>query len=653
LKLFLVLAPIVGLALFVLVRALFGRPLSRFSLNVVVALFLLVYLTATASLGVFWVARMDLPVFDWHYLFGYAVILLASAHVALQLPVLAAFVRRAFGKGERKPRAPRSRRALVGLALVVVASASAFLLGRAKRPIRVRPSSDAEPVSENRDLVIERNGKEVEVAEYLYEESSYSRAGILRSVGLAPPRPPDVKPYEGRRRIALPKPRERAGMSYAQVLADVFGNDPALRDEPVPPRAFGLADLSDLLFHTGGVTSRIAESSGLLLRATASSGALYPTDLYVLARSVDHLAPGAYYYDPHAHALVEVGDERAVEAVARACAPGSATANASVFFALGATYDRTVVKYNVRSCRYLPLDAGHLALNLLFSAHGLATDLTFEPWFDDARLAGALGLDPERETALLVAYPGRPRGVSPPRRTSLAPPKDLETRELTRLAQALTSWKLESGPGRDAGARDAEVEERPHVTPGTRVPSFAGADSDAFELVRERRSFREFARRPVEKADLRGILAEAHSVLSRMRGGEIVDVFVVASRVNGVAPGAYRYRAADAELESASPGEHSGAIERAGLDQELLGRAAFVLVWSLSPERLGKLDGARDFRHAALAAGLAGGLAYLGATARGLGVTGVGAFYDGEVNALFGGRRDVRAIYLMGLGARS
>ena len=50
-KLLLIAAPILSFALFVLVRALVGRPLSRFVLNVTVALFLLVYVLVTAALA--------------------------------------------------------------------------------------------------------------------------------------------------------------------------------------------------------------------------------------------------------------------------------------------------------------------------------------------------------------------------------------------------------------------------------------------------------------------------------------------------------------------------------------------------------------------------------------------------------------------------
>jgi nitroreductase len=83
-----------------------------------------------------------------------------------------------------------------------------------------------------------------------------------------------------------------------------------------------------------------------------------------------------------------------------------------------------------------------------------------------------------------------------------------------------------------------------------------------------------------------------------------------------------------------------------------LGRAAAVFAWTLA-DRAGTIDGARDYRVAHIEAGLAGEVAYLSATARGLGLCGVGAYYDSEVDALLQeGTSRPRTLYLQGIGAR-
>jgi nitroreductase len=172
-----------------------------------------------------------------------------------------------------------------------------------------------------------------------------------------------------------------------------------------------------------------------------------------------------------------------------------------------------------------------------------------------------------------------------------------------------------------------------------------------FEAIATRRSYREFAAEPIQLDELRAVLGDSVELAPRVRGPRLIELYLLVRAVAGVEPGVYR-RASGGRFEPVLAGDRSAAIESAGLSQQLLGRAAVVLVWTLS-RSVGQVDGPRDYRHAGLEAGLAGENAYLSATARGLGICGVGAFYDDEVNALLaqGGVRP-RALYLQGIGRR-
>jgi SagB-type dehydrogenase family enzyme len=359
-----------------------------------------------------------------------------------------------------------------------------------------------------------------------------------------------------------------------------------------------------------------------------------------------------YYYDARAHALVHTAAANALDAVFRASDDAS-VGKLPWAFVLGATYDRTVSKYNIRSCRYLPLDAGHLAANLVLSASALGHHLVADTWFDDALVSRELGLEPGVEAPLLVVRGGL-RRAEPPLRRRRNLPGDLATGELTRLAHELTSWELAGEASRQSHAR-VLPSPLPELVRGSATVSLGKAQpatGDLFEIVRRRRSFRAFSRSALGADDVESVLAAATSILPGVRGGAIVEPYLLVRAVTGLEPGVYRYDAERAALEPLSRGDRSRDVERAGLDQELLGRAAFVIAWSFAPERLGRLDGARDFRAAGLAAGFAGEAAYLTASARGLGICGVGAFYDGDVNALVPGDT-ARVIYLMGVGARA
>jgi len=658
-KLLLIAAPILGLGLFVLVRALVGRPLSRFVLNVTVALFLLGYVIVTAALGIFWVARMDLPAFDLHYLFGYCVVLLVVLHLAFQLRILATFFRRvspqALLVADGSAFRPRVVRGLAVVGLLALLGPLAWLtVGALRRDESARlvlevasANTSLTPTEERQpELFIARAGGRVPALEYLHEESSYSRAGILRSVGVAPPRPLEVKAYPGAARVALPAPRARAGVTFGTL------HTTSAQDVPVVTQAPSLAEVAELCHYAAGVTRRNA-AAGLLLRASASSGALYPVDLYVGARKVRGLEPGAYYYEPHEHALVRVSGP--FESLPEALVEPNAAREAPLAFVGAVTFDRTVVKYNVRSFRYVALDTGHVVANLSLVASALGFGCRLETVFDDERLARVLSLDPEKEGALLVAVCDRPPAPPADDRTRVLPalePTTLPARadevELTRLSYRLTSFRLSAKPPRRAPVPPPARSTIDGIAAAPVEPSRL----DLFETIAQRRSFREFSDTPVRFSDLSGVLRDATRSLPPLRGSRLVELYLLVKNVDGLAPGAYRFDPERAILEPRARGDHSSAIQSAALSQEVLGRAQVVLAWTLA-RGAGTIDGVRDYRVANLEAGLGGELAYLSATARGLGLCGVGAFYDAEVDALLEhGPSRPRTLYLQGLGSR-
>ena len=91
-----------------------GRAPSRTAINIVSSVLLLAYVATTAGLGIFWVANQQLPVFDWHYLFGYGTVLLVSLHLAFNFPRCGASSRGAPERGREAAQTPaaaaRSRR---------------------------------------------------------------------------------------------------------------------------------------------------------------------------------------------------------------------------------------------------------------------------------------------------------------------------------------------------------------------------------------------------------------------------------------------------------------------------------------------------------------------------------------------------------------
>ncbi len=652
-KLFWIAAPAIAFGAYVLARALLRRPVSRPVMSGLTALLLLFYVLATAALGLFWVARMDLPAFDLHYLFGYCTLLLLVAHLVFQVRPLAATLRRVgprwLSDADGKRFLPAVRLGLRGLlAMLVFMPAAAYLVGRLateRSAIHVEesPAASGSAPAGLREVWIMREGSKTRAVDWLYETSALSRTSAIEAPVVVVEEPDDVKVVEGRA-TRLPPAAAKAGRSLAAAL----GGDEAVAPEGAIVVDHGSTSAPDskaiatLLHYAAGVTSRKAESGGLLLRAAASAGALYPTDLYVVAESVGE---GAFYYHPHLHSLANVAAR--ARPIRDALPDESPARQAPLLFVFGATFDRTGFKYGTRAYRYSLLDAGHVAANLVLAAKAMGLACGLETHFDDHALIAAVGGSEQSEGALLVVGCGGKLPKTTPRIPSHRPvelPKTTHGRETARLSHRLTAWQLQ--PGEVTAWR--RLSHKPVPKKGVALPAGKPATEDLFGVIAARRSVRQFKEQDVELAALGEVLRDAWQGARSLQNADLVELHVLARRVRGLDAGGYRYEAGSHKLLKTT--SQASELKSAGLDQEVLGLAAFTLVWGYTSD-LGKLEGARDFRVGALQAGLGGEAAYLSATARGLGVCGVGAFYDEEVAARVAGPKS-RPLYLMALGPR-
>lgn len=124
-----VLLPLLLAAAWLAWRAWHGRMLRRLAMNVWFSLLLLVYLGTIAGLGIFWVANQHLRVFDWHYLFGYATLLLLAVHLAFNWRAAWHHLAAPHVPREGAPDTRRGRLALLGGVGLLAAAGSGYLLG--------------------------------------------------------------------------------------------------------------------------------------------------------------------------------------------------------------------------------------------------------------------------------------------------------------------------------------------------------------------------------------------------------------------------------------------------------------------------------------------------------------------------------------------
>jgi len=193
-------------------------------------------------------------------------------------------------------------------------------------------------------------------------------------------------------RIQLPPPREHDGPPLALALA----RRRSVRE--FSARELSLTEVGQLLWAAQGVTDR---ATGL--RAAPSAGALYPLELDAVIHA------GVFRYQPESHGLVRRGDEDVRPALSRAALGQDPVAAAPCVFSIAAVPARTTRKYGARGVRYVHIEAGHAAQNILLAAGALGLGAVPVGAFDDDAVAQVLQLARGEEPLYLIAV-GPARG---------------------------------------------------------------------------------------------------------------------------------------------------------------------------------------------------------------------------------------------------
>jgi SagB-type dehydrogenase family enzyme len=448
----------------------------------------------------------------------------------------------------------------------------------------------------------------------------------------------DVKPFPFKvytELPALPLPRELDAVTAPTLTA--------LAAE-APPARLTLEGLATVLYYAAGVTKKKTYPGGVevLFRAAASTGALYQTEVYVVAGEVDGLDPGLYHFCPGDFALrrLRAGDVRGPLAEAAADPALAGRAATLVFTAI---YWRNTWKYQARGYRHLFWDSGTILANALAVAGALGLAPRVLTGFVDRAVNHLVGLDPDREAALELLALG-PGGVAAPALATVEPvdhpvmplsSSEVDyplLREIHHASMLVTGAEVRAWRG-----RGAEVHPSPAPPPApalVQLPARQEGGRELGETIQRRGSTRQFGRAPLSAREMGTALWAATRPISADVPPGLVDLYLVVSAVEGIEPGSYAYRPSEHALEPLRAGDFRGESSSLCLEQALGGDAAAV-IYFLSP--LGaalRAFGNRGYRLANLAAGLGGGRAYLAAYALGFGASGL-TFYDGRVVDFF------------------
>jgi len=203
--------------------------------------------------------------------------------------------------------------------------------------------------------------------------------------------------------IPLPAAKTKGEMSLEEAIA----KRRSIR--AFSSRTLTMEQISQLAWAAQGITD-----SKRMLRAAPSAGALYPLELYFVT------SEGAFHYLPvrqaHRPELVEGAEDHSLAQLATAdlrsplaaAALGqNSVASAPLDVVIAAVYERTRKKYGNRAERYVHLEAGHAAQNLLLQATALGLAGVPVGAFDDEKVAAVLSLPDDQQPLYIIpiGYP--------------------------------------------------------------------------------------------------------------------------------------------------------------------------------------------------------------------------------------------------------
>ncbi|HEY9748226.1 MAG TPA: SagB/ThcOx family dehydrogenase, partial [Allocoleopsis sp.] len=435
--------------------------------------------------------------------------------------------------------------------------------------------------------------------------------------------------------------------------------------------------LSRLLFCSYGLTGMIpTASSPVYLRAAPSAGGLYPAEVYLVSRGTPFLPAGLYNYQSKTHALLHFWDSEVWQKLQSACFWHPILDDTQMALVTTAVFARSAWRYQDRAYRRIFLDTGHLLGNI-----ELACALNdYRPHliggFADTALNQLLYLDPEQEGAiavipladLLQVKQNLPLAVTTlPSATQTEYPSIPDGELLGYFHQATEIQPNAVFKKAQLRPRLAQPQPDKYNFPfclkvATLSPPISwGENLGALQATMlRRRSTREYSGESITLAELKALLdftyQPQHYTEQALDGHpdyfvlNSIQTFVAVSGVIGLEEGCYYYAPHTQELRQIRFKNFRRELHYLCLGQDL-GRDAAAVVFHTADLKTAVAEyGDRVYRYLHMDAGHLGQKLNLAAIHLGLGVSGIGGFFDDQVNEVLGIPVDEAVLYITTLG---
>lgn len=438
--------------------------------------------------------------------------------------------------------------------------------------------------------------------------------------------PHPFRHYEDTPVLDLPSDPPGPPISALEVLAGKVGNTSA-KD--------GAALLSQLMFYSASISAakRVPSTgSTYALRVNPSSGNLHPTEFHFFTRGLVDWPDGLYHYRPSSH----MAEQRAIGEFGRYFVDTSAP----LVFVLTSIAWREAWKYQDRAYRYCLLDIGHAWQALALAARSIGCGSLALGHFSDNEIAEECHLSQDEWPMLIVGL----RGPSIPVRMQDPVETILFGGHPNRLSEHEVPYPVIEGihvATKPCAEGTISSVDRPKRSGrgGIVLPPQVSTTRGFGEVVRTRRSALDFrgGDESISRPQLATVLASTKGPLfADFVTACLVHLYLYIHRVEGLAPGVYRYWPEHDELEKIKEGDQRLVAAALSLGQDLAGNACLAFSMVGDFENAARCYGDRGYRYVHFEAGAIGQRMYLASEALGLRATGIGAFYDDEVNRYLG-----------------
>ena len=437
------------------------------------------------------------------------------------------------------------------------------------------------------------------------------------------------------------------------------------------------ARLSELLYFSYGLTAKFETRFGspLYLRAAPSAGGLYPAEVYLVSRGTNLLPPGLYNYQPRTHSLIHFWADHIWSDLQEGCFRHPALESTSLAITTTAVFYRSAWRYEDRAYRRIFLDTGHLLGNIELACALNNYRPHFISGFRDQALNQLLYLDSDYEGAITVIsledlnlpHQGISRGVTAlPSRIQTEYPQVVDGELLSLLHKATEINQPPQADFSDKLDQEQAVTDKYNfpfclkVSTNTEPIHWGENLSGLADSLIKRRSTREYTGAEITKSQLLAILNftyQPHDYFDQGLDGapdyfalDWLETFVAVSGVTDLEEGCYYYAPKEQELRQIRFRNFRQELYYLCLKQNLGRDAAAVVFHTADLRRAIAHWGDRVYRYLHMDAGHLGQKLNLAAIHLGLGVSGIGGFFDDQVNELLGIPVDEAVIYITTLG---